>query len=326
MAQSGREVSDFCALMRSDELGRLKLTASQNRLFDEGTDLFDPQATISLQAPSVSLGRVLESASLKGDVQRKVLLSYLLAKAAWQFYESDWMVTAWTKDTVHFMRKRYDGLQYKAMLDQRPFISAEFGTPTSSGEQRAIPEGRSHMYPKILALGIMLLEIELEAGLETRFEDMHTDSNGRERPNARHIAAAKILNSKEWKENPRILKPVRQAIEICITPNTSILGTDPLLVRENLYKRVVQPFSALFEWMWDNPPENLDLGPMKFNGNGTFLHVTHEVPVARGLSTEQPSGVYPPTMSQSVDEASLLSARSRVPTSLYCSLLRLNCF
>jgi hypothetical protein len=155
---------------------------------------------------------------------------------------------------------------------------------------------------------------------------MHTDSNGRERPNARHIAAAKILNSKEWKENPRILKPVRQAIEICIAPNTSILGTDPLFVRENLYKRVVQPFSALFERMWDNPPEKLDLGPMKFNGNGTFLRGTHEVPVAREGSTEQPHSVYPPTVSQSLDEASLLSARSKVLPSLFFSLLQLNCF
>ncbi|KAF2821889.1 hypothetical protein CC86DRAFT_101901 [Ophiobolus disseminans] len=130
MAQAGTRVSDFCTLVRSEELGRLKLTASRGVLFDEGTDLPINESQISLRTPSVPLTRILSSVSLKSDLERKILISYLIAKAAWQLYDSDWMsnsCTSWTKDTTHFMRQRLNNMQDKAMLDQRPFVSTGFG-------------------------------------------------------------------------------------------------------------------------------------------------------------------------------------------------------
>ncbi|KAI9662763.1 MAG: hypothetical protein M1829_006158 [Trizodia sp. TS-e1964] len=277
--QTGKKILGFCRLIRSQELGRLKLSASGSGLFDEGVESFKGNG-FSPQAPSVSLARVLKSASLNKDEQRKVLLSYLLAKAVWLFYESDWMAEDWTKHTVQFMQQRLDKLQNDVLLNHRPFISAELRAlvprlnPASyqqdqpqeqEHECKAEPPRQSHIFPKILALGIMLLEIELGEGIENRHRSEFLNSNGQPRENAGHITAGFFITSVEWKHRHKVLKTVKQAIEICVTPDTGKLGTDRKRVRDKLYEYVVVPLGELFNTMYDCPdrcPEKFDPGPI----------------------------------------------------------------
>ncbi|USP74754.1 S8 family peptidase [Curvularia clavata] len=271
-AQSGTKVLDFCKLLRSQELGCLRLDASSGCLFDQGIELSLREDGISLQAPSVSLERVLGLKSLQNEIQRKLLLSYLLAKAAWQFYDSDWMAEAWSKHEVQFMRQRLGNLQNKAILNYRPFILVEFQddaprTPSLQG-RNAMGETvrRTHIFPKILALGITLLEIELGEGIEKRYPREFLDADGRPRANADHLTAGDFISSEEWKGRNKTMKFVKQAIEICVKPDTGLLGTDPVHVRENLHRYVVTPLRNLFDMMYDcgGCPENFDPGPMNF--------------------------------------------------------------
>jgi len=271
-AQAGTKVSDFCKLLRSQELGRLRLRASSGCLFDDGIELLPRGDGISLQAPSVSLAKVLASASLNKETQRKLLLSYLLAKAAWQFYDSDWMAEAWSKHEVQFMQQRLDKLQNKVLLNYRPFILAEFRddapqAPSSQGRGVvAETPRRTHIFPKILALGITLLEIELGESIENRYLKEFLDVDGRPRANADHMTAGDFIDSDEWKRRKEVYMPVRQAIEICVKPDTGRLGTDPARVRENLHRYVVTPLRALFGMAYDcdGCPEKFDPGPMNF--------------------------------------------------------------
>lgn len=85
------------------------LNASNDGLVFEKIDLdFEKLKRLYLlKASSVSLTTVLEKRKLEGDDQLKLLLSYLLAKSIWQFYDSEWMKRDWTKDSIHFMRERY---------------------------------------------------------------------------------------------------------------------------------------------------------------------------------------------------------------------------
>lgn len=106
---AGISPEDFCGLVRRRQRGYLILNASNDGLVFEKIDLdFEKLKRLYLlKASSVSLTTVLEKRKLEGDDQLKLLLSYLLAKSIWQFYDSEWMKRDWTKDSIHFMRERY---------------------------------------------------------------------------------------------------------------------------------------------------------------------------------------------------------------------------
>lgn len=269
--QTGSCVLDFCKLISSQELGRLRLQVSGGHLFDDGLDFSSRKDGISLKPPSVSLASVLASASLGNDSQRKLLLSYLLAKAVWEFYDSDWIAEAWSKHEIHFMRQRVDTMQHKILLNYRPFISADFGgSVISGGDANTETSRRSHIFPKILALGITLLEIELGEPLEQHYASEYLDANGQPRANANHMAAGDFITSNTWKSRKKVYRPIRQAIDICVKPDISQLGTDPSQVRKNFYGRVVVPLRTFFGLAFDcdGCPENFDPGPISFDGVG----------------------------------------------------------
>ncbi|KAK6332694.1 hypothetical protein TWF730_004353 [Orbilia blumenaviensis] len=262
-ARTGGKIQDFCDLILSRELGRLSLCASSYGFFNDGFKLPPHQNGLSLWTPSVSLAEVIPSTSLRSDNQRKLLLSYLLAKAVWQFYESDWMIEAWTKYTVHFMQKHLDKMQKSVQLYHKPFITANLWA--SAVESNSVPKKGFHIFPKILALGVMLLEIELGENIEHYYQSYYLD-NGKPRQNAEHITASNIISSKGWKGRSTYDR-VKEAIEICVRPDTSKLGLDPINVRENLYRTVVAPLMELFKFSWNCPdgcPEKFDPGPMDF--------------------------------------------------------------
>ncbi|KAK6523154.1 hypothetical protein TWF694_006049 [Orbilia ellipsospora] len=169
-ATNGEKIRDFCRLIRSRELGRLNLSASNRGLFDDGLELTPNKNDLSLRTPSISLADVLASTNLRSDPQRKLLLSYLLAKAVWQFYDSDWMGEAWTKHSIHFMQQCLDKMQRKAQLYHKPFISADLRGSIAHSDHAS--SRRSHIFPKILALGVMLLEIELGQDIEDRYSNL----------------------------------------------------------------------------------------------------------------------------------------------------------
>jgi hypothetical protein len=309
IAQAGQEVSDLCNLICSETLGRLKLAASRNSLFQEGVDAAYNEHNLSLRAPSVPLARILGSSDLQQDLRRRLLLSYLLAKAVWQFYDTDWMDCSWTKDTVHFMRQRLDRLQKRGSVDHRPFIVAEF-SPSAAAVTTAIdPMRQTHIYPKILALGLMLLEIELGESLEKHCPTEHLLDNGQQRPNASHIAAGRFIRSQEWKDQTRTLMPVKQAIERCLGPDTAVLGTDPSCVRDNLYKCVVAKLERLFEMMWgQSPGETTHPGPITFDGHGTFFGEVSDTPEPEPTLPATPQAASP----RHTNHAALLASSSAV--------------
>ncbi|KAF4976943.1 hypothetical protein FDECE_18415 [Fusarium decemcellulare] len=267
------EITNFCKLLDSVELGCLNISASSDCLFDGGTEIPPRQHNISLQTPSVSLATVLASASLDKDSQKKLLLSYLLAKASCDLYDSNWMTDAWSKHEVQFMRQRREKLQNDVLLNHQPFLSSKFEhdmspvefNSSSTVEAPTRPSRQTHIFPKILALGIVLLEVELGESIENHYPEEFCHMDGRPRENATHMAAGVVINSDDWKNRKNIYEPVKRAIEICVKPDTGQLGTNPAYVREQLYRSVVAPLGQLFSMAYacDGCPEKFDPGPMK---------------------------------------------------------------
>ncbi|KAF3094396.1 hypothetical protein TWF103_010590 [Orbilia oligospora] len=291
-ARKGDEIRDFCDLVRSRALGRLNLSVSSRGFFDDGLELAPSKRELSLRTPSISLADVLVSTSLRSDNQRKLLLSYLLSKAVWQFYDSDWMAEAWTKHNVHFMRQCLDRMQQKVRLYHKPFISADLGV--SAAPSNDLSPKRSHIFPEILALGVMLLEIELGQNIEDHYSDDFLDADGKPRENADHITAGIIINSEKWGSRSATYQAVKKVIEICVKPDKCKLGVDPTRVRDNLYQSVVVPLKNLFALSWacpDGNPENFDPGPIDltlFDGlddNDTF---EPDVPNSGQATTARP--------------------------------------
>ena len=113
--------------------------------------------------PTVSLSTILRNHTLSKKM--KYLLSYLLAKSVWQFYHTEWMGKEWTKDGIHFMFERRGNADSAGVYLNEPFISARF-EPASNDDSKFCP----HKFPKIKALGILLLEIELGTVIEDHFD------------------------------------------------------------------------------------------------------------------------------------------------------------
>ncbi|KAI0439346.1 hypothetical protein F4803DRAFT_531394 [Xylaria telfairii] len=280
---SSRRISpeEFCALIRRRGRGRLVLNAASDGLVYERAELNPEQLKrmFLLKASSISLATVLEKRKLHGDVQLKLLLSYLLAKAVWQFYDSDWMASKWSKERIHFMRERLSvssELQEVIVLVHKPYFATELpplsarATGVSQREYSTEQEfmkrfpSATHPHPKILALGIMLLEIELGEGIELhQLEDSLEDENPID--NDDHFTASRTILSPMW-ERRNIYQAVKEIIEICLKPDIGKLGIEEVSARDNLYTYIVAPLGQLFRqaWSYDRDPESFSPKPVAF--------------------------------------------------------------
>jgi len=178
---------------------------------------------------SVSLATVLEKHKLEVDLQLKLLLSYLIAKATWQFYGSKSMDAHWTKEAIHFMRERrseFSGQGEVLTLIHKPFLAIDLtlaptpGDPTVDGDTHTqdfahrFPRA-AHWYPSIPALGIMFLEIDLGEGIEGHRSSESLGQNGGSMGNADHFTAGMVIWSPSWK-NCRTFQAVKEIIDMCL--------------------------------------------------------------------------------------------------------------
>lgn len=265
---------DFCGLIRRPEPSRLILNAASDGLSYHNPDL-NIDRLFFLDESSVSLAAILEKRKLHGNKQLKLLLSYLIAKAVWQFYDSAWMTPYWTKDAIHFMRDRRHGSREILTLIHKPYFTTELRpSPPDSGWSRPLGDpprdldsmqkfsSATHLQPKILALGIMLLEIESGTGMEqhraygapTQIEDQ--------------LNAWSYISSDLWRKH-NTYQALTDIIKTCLQPELPGMdqaGDDKPSVCDSLYTHVVAPLGRLFRkaWSQDQEPESFDPGPIYF--------------------------------------------------------------
>jgi hypothetical protein len=210
-----------------------------------------------------SLATVLSKYDLKP--KDKVLLAFEVARAYWQYYDSDMMRTRWTSDTIWFMPEK----RTKPRRDQLPlcaYLSFPFGTPDTSSQDIFLKDHLTHRCPRIFDVGVLLLEI----GLGERFQTG-------DKP---HFVAQHNLNHKIATDSLKELEKTTwdgflnknifdQAVKFCLysnnfikvtkTPRTSRRGVgkppEPMTAEEKnrgvlerrkiFYRNVVQPLAWL---------------------------------------------------------------------------------
>ncbi|KAI8711699.1 Peptidase-S8 domain-containing protein [Fusarium sp. LHS14.1] len=184
------------------------------------------------------------------NLQDRILLSYSIARAYWQFYDSELMRRKWSSESIWFMPATNS--KDKDVLPLQAFVSFPFGAPDDPAEDfihdPKIPI--NHRCPRIFVLGILLLEIGLGRPIQTvAFQNPSSQAN------LNHAAAMgflEVLQKTKWNGFSHMASFL-DAVEYCLDCQNffqeSYSATDSKknmsTRRKNLFDRVVRPL----EWL-----------------------------------------------------------------------------
>ncbi|KAF5249276.1 hypothetical protein FANTH_5357 [Fusarium anthophilum] len=202
-------IEDFCERISTRDQYQLSLKVSDKQLhfveWCEGARIWVPNT------PSVSLSTILKNHKLSQKM--KYLLSYLLAKSMWQFYSTDWLGKEWTKESIHLMFERRQSPKDAGIFLNEPFISAHFDPDNYTNDL----DFRPHKFPKIKALGIVLLEIELGTVIEDHYDDECRAPDGELNADADLYVALKLFDDPDSLEDTFPL--LKSVIGDCLRPS-----------------------------------------------------------------------------------------------------------
>ncbi|KAH6608809.1 s8 family peptidase [Trichoderma cornu-damae] len=139
----------------------------------------------------------------------KVILASTIAQAYHHFYDSDLMRIKWRSEAIWFMAPPAG----RDEMPLRPYLMFPFGTRCDPEEDFVDDANLVHQHPRILAMGILLLEI----GLSKPFQSF-PQRNGISQVNRDHLIATnwlKELRVAKW-ENFTYKTLFDKAIEYCI--------------------------------------------------------------------------------------------------------------
>jgi hypothetical protein len=153
-------ISNICHPIQQAQLDQFCL----NVLVDNG-DIFQipplkKKGLIALSNPNVTLASLLQSHRIFSRKETRIL-GVILAYALLQMCESPWMNREWDKNSIVFF---YESANPSAVDVRRPYISSRFEKACDQDQQAL---HRIHPHPGILALGILLLELEFRAPIES---------------------------------------------------------------------------------------------------------------------------------------------------------------
>lgn len=227
----------------------------------------------------------------------KLVLAYIIARSFWQYYDSPWMNSKWSSDTVHFLPERHasedDGGEDagyssdgKDLYASKPYYVVEFADEPGVFMEYCDAYSVIYRYPRILALCIMLLEIG-------RGESLSIDES---------LSIEAALN-KNWNLAKRLVdKPrawgdfdyveYRKVVSQCL--NRKLFddvgqvdadtqpGFDIVSRKAVLYECVVSPLENLLKVLgfWDNL---YDMAPIDPRGPGPMLGIPAPAPIPSQL-------------------------------------------
>ncbi|KAF5009794.1 hypothetical protein FDECE_4001 [Fusarium decemcellulare] len=285
-------ITDFCERISASEQYQLSLVASGQKL--HFVELCEGAKSWVPSSPSVPLSIILRNHKLSQKM--KYLLSYLLAKSVWQFYNTNWMGKEWTKDSIHFMYERRKTANDAGIYLNEPFISAYFDPDLRTDDARFRP----HKFPKIKALGIILLEIELGTVIEDHFGPDSFALDGQPNTDADLHTALRLYDDPDNLEDSH--RELKAVIGHCLRPSKFTphrQNVDDL--REALQVNVVDRLHTLVEVAYGEP-DKIQLRPtvrmpsltehhqvMKRRSASQIAHLQHqEVPLFEVKATDKP--------------------------------------
>jgi hypothetical protein len=175
-------LSSFCSLLEKETSARIFLEHNVQDLLE--TDTFEALQHNLDSGKGVPLLHILRHYEI--GVPEKIILAFTIARAFWQLYETRMTLARWTHNDVWFMSNGGDNPPCKAYME----------LPFQDGQER-LPEyekaGLIHKCPRILAVGILLLEIGLARPMEGRHHPEPNDRYFVRKTNEDHASATRQL-------------------------------------------------------------------------------------------------------------------------------------
>lgn len=250
--------------------------------------------------PSLSLRSLLETHRLSNRM--KLVLAYIIARSFWQYYDSPWMNTKWSSDTVHFLPERGaddeegEDLENaggrKDLYASKPYYVVEFTDEPGHFTEYCDSYSVIYRYPRLLALCIMLLEIGRGESLpvdESLSMEAALNNNW-------NLAKRLVDKPKAWGDFDYVeyRKVVSQCLNRKLFDDASQLDADSrpdvdvVSRKAVLYECVVSPLENLLKVLgfWDSL---YDVSPIDPRGPGPTLGIPPPAPVPSGLGGAETS-------------------------------------
>lgn len=169
----------------------------------------------------------------------KAVLALLLAKATCQFYDSALIGEGLTKDNIHFLYEERDST--RGVYLNEPMLLTRFeddGTHLTDAKDTMSTVMMIHDMPKILALGILLLELEMSTSIEAiREENRHLCPDGPVNINTNYKIAKRFVD----KDDPEymlgeisVVSPFPKVLPMCIMSGELRRKLDETLIAESM--------------------------------------------------------------------------------------------
>ncbi|KAH7136154.1 hypothetical protein B0J11DRAFT_520039 [Dendryphion nanum] len=173
------------------------------------------------------------------SLRNKRRLALILSHSLLQYHDSEWLSSEWGKRHISFLYSAQDTPDL-----ERPYLSTCFDKCHTAAKPDLT---RFHRNPSILALGILLIEIELGKPIE-QYRIATDDVN----VNTDMIVADRIALSMN-----QCSEPYRQAIRACLDVPWVSAGRKVSLededTRDGLYRSVICPLEKELEYMFPKP-------------------------------------------------------------------------
>lgn len=189
--------------------------------------------------------------------KHKRIIAVHLAHALMQYCGSEWLSERWDKTSISFLRHS---------SGDRLVLSSHLKSYNPEPDLDA--EGRSHCYPGILALAILMLEMELSKTIETARceQENFTDDNSAD-PDADLNVAWNMFEEEEIQDDT--IPGFKAAVEACLkfsyfnhdTESDDLINHrqklyDDIYLRQKIYQEVIMPLER--ELLMSFPDLNLD--------------------------------------------------------------------
>ena len=257
---TGIRVDNICETLLN---GRTASCCPQLYFDDDAGVLYHMKPTrqstyIEASQPSQSLASLL-GGRRELNLKERRILAVILAHSMLHFCESPWMSREWNKEHITFFRKARDRREGIDVFDlSRPWLSPSFDENDCVGEDDLSPLYRIHPNPSVLALGILLLEIELNASIEEYREDAEKlPQNFSSNSNADLFVAQRLIDPESQDHVlDKLCDAYCTAINAClycnfVDPDTST-SLDDEDFRQAVYANIVRP---LEDELWHSFPK-----------------------------------------------------------------------
>lgn len=194
------------------------------------------------------LGEMLRTFKMRHGM--RPVIAYIIAQSVWHFYDSDWMNVEWMTSSIYFINE-LSAENNEVAYYCKPYLNASFkNTETISPEYKE-GLGIMHRYPRLLALGMILLEIATGQSIAS---EGHPDQWNAQKINQQLTRLTVLLKTSRFEDDcnyPHYKASVEKCLNIGLFKNAPFNPKSP---KENLeerrsilYNEVVDPLKQLFE-------------------------------------------------------------------------------